>query len=138
MAAMHGSKLPHQPYDSQQIDVSRPADIHFWTRSLGVSEKHLRDVVARIGSLTSDIRAELHRKREFNDSLRVLRVFVFYPSPNHPDWWVLSPGAVQQTFASEGAAVEFALGRANSLRGSGRPVEVVQEKITGTWMRVLG
>src|ERR1700754_530918 len=103
---MHVTKPVSQPYDSQVVDVSRPSDVQFWTRSLGISEKDLRDAVIQVGSLTSDIRTEVRRKRGVNDSLKVLRVFVFYPSVKHRDWWVLSPGAEQHTFASEGAAVE--------------------------------
>lgn len=135
---MYGSNLPHMPQDSTQVNVSLPGDIRFWTRNLGVSEEHLRAAVVLVGSLSSDVRTELRRKRLLTETLKTLRVFVFYPSTNHPDWWVLLPGAEQLTFPSEGAAVEFALGRARDLRGSGRAVEVMQEKITGTWMRVVG
>ena len=138
---MHPSNVPQVPYapqDAQFVNVSLPGDIRFWTRNLGVSEASLRAAVDMVGSLSADVRVELRRKRVANESLRTLRVYVFYPSTNHRDWWVLLPGSEQQTFASEGAAVEFALERAKDLRGSGRAVEVVQEKITGTWMRVVG
>lgn len=135
---MHASKLPYAPQDVTQVDVSFPGDIRFWTRNLGVSEDRLRAAVMQVGTQSSEVRAELRRKRLVNETLKTLRVFVFYPSINHRDWWVLLPGAGQQTFASEGAAVQFALERARDLRGSGRAVEVLQEKITGTWMRVVG
>ncbi|MGF6712793.1 hypothetical protein QFZ41_003757 [Luteibacter sp. W1I16] len=135
---MHASNLAYTPLDSTQVTVSNPGDIRFWTRNFGVSEERLRAAVVLVGSLSSDVRAELRRKRLISETLKTLRVFVFYPSINHRNWWVLLPGAAQETFASEGAAVQFALERARDLRGSGRAVEVVQEKITGTWMRVVG
>ena len=133
---MYGSKLPLVALDSSLVDVSHAGDLRYWTRNLGVSEQQLRAAVSLVGNLSSDVRAEVRRKRTVNESPRTVRVFVFYPSINHRDWWVLLPGSEQQTFLSEGAAVEFALGRARSMRGSGRAVEVLQEKITGTWMRV--
>lgn len=133
---MYGSRSLQAPSDAARVDVSHAGDMRFWTRNLGVSEDNLRAAVALVGAQSSDVRAELRRKRAANETLRTVRVFVFYPSINHRDWWVLLPGSEQQTFASEGAAVEFALNRAKSLRGSGRAVEVLQEKITGTWMRL--
>jgi hypothetical protein len=133
---MHQSRSLSAPSDVTRVDTNHSGDMRYWTRNLGVSEENLRAAVAHVGVLSSDVRAELRRKRLVDDTLRVVRIFVFYPSANHPDFWVLLPGAGQRTFLSEGAAVEFALGYAKSLRGSGRAVEVVQEKITGTWMRM--
>ena len=70
------------------------------------------------------------------EHVKPLRVYVFYPSINHRAWWVLLPGSAKQSFDSEGAAIEFAVTRARALRGHGRPVEVLQEKISGSWMAV--
>lgn len=76
------------------------------------------------------------QKGPATEHVKPIRVHVFYPSMNHRSWWVLLPGATKALFESEGAAVDFAFTRARELSGHGRPVEVLQEKISGSWMSV--
>ncbi|SKC04034.1 hypothetical protein [Luteibacter sp. 22Crub2.1] len=75
-------------------------------------------------------------KGPVTEHVKPIRVYVFYPSMNHRSWWVLLPGSAKELFGSEGAAVDFAFTRARELSGHGRPVEVLQEKISGSWMSV--
>ncbi|PTR33177.1 hypothetical protein [Luteibacter sp. dw_328] len=68
--------------------------------------------------------------------VRPLRVFVFYPSMNLHTWTVLLPGATKHVFQTEGTAVEFALTRASAMKGKGRAVEVLRERVSGGWVLV--
>lgn len=65
--------------------------------------------------------------------VRALRVFVLYPAMNSRVWRVMLPGTAQFTFDTEWDAVEYALAKAASLKGSGRPVEVLKERVSGDW-----
>jgi hypothetical protein len=67
------------------------------------------------------------------DDGRPLRVFIFYPPINDRTWTVLLPGSGRHAFPTEGAAVEFALTRATALKGRGRRVEVLTERVSGSW-----
>jgi hypothetical protein len=133
---MVGLTVLGSPANATRVDVSLVSDIRYWTRLLGVSETQLRNAVVRVGEVSRDVRIELHRKAQEEHASSILRIFVFYPSAVHRYWWVLLPGGRKETFAAEGPAVDFALARARLLRGSGRGIEVMQEKTTGTWMRV--
>jgi len=64
------------------------------------------------------------------------RVFIFYPVINERIWRVLVPGGAIETFASEGRAVEFALGWAATAGAQGI-VDVVRQTISGGWVPVL-
>jgi hypothetical protein len=68
--------------------------------------------------------------------VRPLRVFVFYPPMNHRTWTVLLPGAEKHVFQTEGTAVEFALTRASAMKGKGRAVEVLRERVSGGWVPI--
>lgn len=57
------TKRVYCPLDPQRVDPDHAGDVRFWTRNLGVSEVALREAVSRVGALTSDVRAELRRKR---------------------------------------------------------------------------
>lgn len=64
---------------------------------------------------------------------RPLRIFVFFPHTTEHTWTVLLPGAHKHLFRTEGLAVEFALHRAVALKGRGRAVQVLKERISGSW-----
>jgi hypothetical protein len=51
------------PADATKIDLELRTDMNYWTRVLGVSENSLRDAVLRVGGQSSDVRAELRRRR---------------------------------------------------------------------------
>jgi hypothetical protein len=51
------------PADATRIDLELRTDMNYWTRVLGVSETSLRDAVLRVGEQSSDVRAELRRRR---------------------------------------------------------------------------
>jgi hypothetical protein len=67
---------------------------------------------------------------------RPLRIFVFFPPINERTWTVLLPGAHKHLFRTEGLAVEFALNQAVALKGKGRAVQVLKERISGSWIPV--
>jgi hypothetical protein len=123
--------------DARHVDVLSAEGLHYWTLNLGVSAEVLRGAVSQVGTLASEVRAELRHRRSAA-AVRSIKIFIFAPSLKHPHWWVLLPGAEQLNCPSENAAVAFALEKARPLRQSGRPVEILQERMTGTWMRVYG
>jgi hypothetical protein len=51
------------PSDASRVDVDLRTDVNYWTRTLGVSELSLREAVRRVGIQSSDVRAELRRRR---------------------------------------------------------------------------
>jgi hypothetical protein len=51
------------PADATKVDLELRTDMNYWTRILGVSETSLRDAVLRVGGQSSDVRAELRRRR---------------------------------------------------------------------------
>ena len=51
------------PADAAKIDLELRTDMNYWTRVLGVSEISLREAVLRVGGQSSDVRAELRRRR---------------------------------------------------------------------------
>jgi hypothetical protein len=51
------------PADATKVDLELRTDMNYWTRVLGVSENSLRDAVLRVGGQSSDVRAELRRRR---------------------------------------------------------------------------
>jgi Protein of unknown function (DUF3606) len=44
-----------------RINVNEPYELAYWTNELGVSEKTLRDAVARVGVMVSAVRAHLNK-----------------------------------------------------------------------------
>lgn len=122
----------------RNVDVLSAEGLHYWTLNLGVSAEILRDTVGEVGTLASDVRAELRRRRSAKGPVRSLKIFIFAPSGKHPHWWVLLPGAEQIVCPSERVAVAVALEKAKPLRRSGRPIDVLLERMTGTWMPVQG
>jgi hypothetical protein len=67
---------------------------------------------------------------------RLPQVFVFYPGLNSRMWWVLAPDAAKRGFTSESLALAFARARAVFLGEQGHPLDVLQERISGSWFRV--
>jgi hypothetical protein len=67
---------------------------------------------------------------------RLPQIFVFYPGLNSRRWWVLAPDAAKRGFASESLALAFARAHAAFLGEQGRPLEVLQEQMSGSWVRV--
>ena len=47
------------PADRARINVNEDHEVRYWTRELGVSEEKLRQVVAKVGVMASDVRREL-------------------------------------------------------------------------------
>ncbi|APG04761.1 hypothetical protein BJI69_13225 [Luteibacter rhizovicinus DSM 16549] len=60
---MDSQKQVVGPADATRIDLELRTDMNYWTRVLGVSETSLRDAVLRVGVQSSDVRAELRRRR---------------------------------------------------------------------------
>ncbi len=49
-----------KPEDPNRIDLSKPEDIDYWTRELGITEQQLRAAVAEVGNWVSDVRSHLN------------------------------------------------------------------------------
>jgi hypothetical protein len=60
---MDTHKQAVSPADATRVDVELRTDVNYWTRVLGVSENSLREAVRRVGIQSSDVRAELRRRR---------------------------------------------------------------------------
>jgi hypothetical protein len=58
---MSDDKKNRGPTDRTRINVNEPHEIAYWTRELGVSEKTLRDAVAKVGVMVSAVRAHLKK-----------------------------------------------------------------------------
>lgn len=58
---MSDDKTKRGPADRTRINVNEPYELAYWTRELGVSEKTLRDAVARVGVMVSAVRAHLKK-----------------------------------------------------------------------------
>jgi hypothetical protein len=41
--------------------MSREYEVHYWTRVLGVSEKQLASIIARVGNSPNAVRLELNK-----------------------------------------------------------------------------
>ncbi|CAG5086811.1 DUF3606 domain-containing protein [Parvicella tangerina] len=48
-----------QPEDPTKINVGQQWEIDYWTEKLGVTEKQLKDAVAKVGVMVKDVKAEL-------------------------------------------------------------------------------
>jgi hypothetical protein len=49
------------PADRTRINVNESHELAYWTKELGVSEKTLRDAVAKVGVTASAVRAHLKK-----------------------------------------------------------------------------
>ena len=47
------------PADRTRINVNEPYELAYWTKEIGVSEKTLRDAVAKVGVMAPAVRAHL-------------------------------------------------------------------------------
>lgn len=59
---MADDKKNRGPADRARINVNEPYELAYWTKELGVSEKTLRDAVAKVGVMAADVRAYLKKK----------------------------------------------------------------------------
>lgn len=58
---MADDKKNRGPADRARINVNEPYEIAYWTKALGVSEKTLRDAVAKVGVMVTAVRAHLKK-----------------------------------------------------------------------------
>jgi len=49
------------PQDRSRISTHEDYELRYWTKELGVSEKVLRDAVAKVGVMVSAVRAHLKK-----------------------------------------------------------------------------
>lgn len=56
---MGDDKTNRGPADKQRINVHENHEIRYWTRALGVTEERLREIVARVGVMSRDVRAAI-------------------------------------------------------------------------------
>jgi hypothetical protein len=47
--------------DCAHISMSREYEVQYWTRVLGVSEKQLASIIARVGNSPNAVRLELNK-----------------------------------------------------------------------------
>jgi Protein of unknown function (DUF3606) len=52
-------KQPTQ--DCAHISIAREYEVQYWTRVLGVSEKQLASIIARVGNSPNAVRLELNK-----------------------------------------------------------------------------
>jgi uncharacterized protein DUF3606 len=50
--------------DNKLISLSEPHEVRYWTKTLGITEEQLRDVVGRVGHSAAKVRVELGMKEE--------------------------------------------------------------------------
>jgi hypothetical protein len=58
---MSDDKKNRGPADRTRINVNESYELAYWTKELGVSEKTLRDAVAKVGVMVSAVRAHLKK-----------------------------------------------------------------------------
>jgi hypothetical protein len=58
---MADDKKKRGPEDRARINVNEPYELAYWTKELGVSEKTLRDAVAKVGVMVTAVRAHLKK-----------------------------------------------------------------------------
>ena len=58
---MSDDKKNRGPADRARINVNESYELAYWTKELGVSEKTLRDAVAKVGVMASAVRAYLKK-----------------------------------------------------------------------------
>lgn len=49
--------------DSKEISLKEPYEVRDWTKSLGCTEKELRDAVKAVGHSAAAVRAHLKKKK---------------------------------------------------------------------------
>ena len=47
--------------DDQRINVDQDHELSYWSKELGVTREHLREVVRRAGPMLNDVRQHLNR-----------------------------------------------------------------------------
>lgn len=52
------TKLRNSP-DSKRINVNEEHEVRYWTKALGVTERELRDTVAKVGTSAEAVRKSL-------------------------------------------------------------------------------
>lgn len=58
---MSDDKTKRGPADRSRINVNEPYELAYWTHELGVSEKTLREAVAKVGVMVTAVRAYLKK-----------------------------------------------------------------------------
>lgn len=56
---MTDDKSNRGPQDRSRINLGEDYEVRYWTETLGVSEKGLRDAVSRVGTSVDAVRREL-------------------------------------------------------------------------------
>lgn len=51
------------PADAKRVNVHETWEVSYWTRTLGCSERELRDCVTRVGVMVDDVRRCLAGKK---------------------------------------------------------------------------
>lgn len=54
-----------------RVDTSQASSIRYWTRTLGVTTHELCLVVASVGDLPADVKAEIRRRRRLFSAKRL-------------------------------------------------------------------
>jgi hypothetical protein len=54
-------KTKRAPHDSQRVNLAEDYELQYWSRTLGVSEERLRQLVHEHGHMVADIRRALGR-----------------------------------------------------------------------------
>jgi Protein of unknown function (DUF3606) len=52
-----------RPIDSSRINIYEPSELTYWSRSLGISEKAVKEAVKAVGTSTKAVRKHLAEKR---------------------------------------------------------------------------
>lgn len=50
--------------DHKLISLNEPHEVRYWTKTLGITEERLREVVGRVGHSAAKVRLELGMKEE--------------------------------------------------------------------------
>jgi hypothetical protein len=61
---MSDDKTKKIPQDSGKISLSEHWEVLYWTKTLGVSEKELREAVKRVGNSAERVKEDLGGKSE--------------------------------------------------------------------------
>jgi Protein of unknown function (DUF3606) len=61
---MTDEKTARAPQDAAAINLEQRGDIEYWTRTLGVSEHRLHELVAKLGTSANEVRRALGKTRE--------------------------------------------------------------------------
>lgn len=54
---------PKRSNTRERIDLTRPNDVQYWMKALGISEETLTAAVKRVGNSSADVLGELRRRK---------------------------------------------------------------------------